>query len=67
MVEEIESEYENITPFFHFDILDQNGLSIYTSQDYGCNTLMYLSNSDIKELSLNESEELFFIKILGIK
>ena len=67
MVEEIESEYENITPFFHFEILDQNGLSIFTSQDFGCNTLMYLTMSDIKELSLNENEEVFFIKIPEIK
>ncbi|WP_299515276.1 hypothetical protein [uncultured Rummeliibacillus sp.] len=63
MVEEIDSEYENITPFFHFNILDKNGLSIFTSQDYGCNTLMYLTMSDIKELSLNENEKLFFVKI----
>ena len=32
-----------ITPFFHFDILDAEGGSLFSSQDHGDNTLFYLS------------------------
>jgi hypothetical protein len=39
------------SPFFHFDILDENDLSIYTSQDFGDNVLMYLTESDFEKLT----------------
>lgn len=63
MVEEIESEHENITPFFCFDILYKNGQSIFSSQDYGCNTLMYLTDSDFKEFTFSEEQKHFFINL----
>lgn len=63
MVEEIELDYEKITPFFHFDILNENGFSIFTSQDYGDNTLMYLTEADFKELAFNKKQKDFLISL----
>lgn len=39
-------ESQSITPFFHFDILDAKGESLFSSQDHGDNTLFYLSEEE---------------------
>lgn len=39
-------ESQSITPFFHFDILDAKGESLFSSQDNGDNTLFYLSEKE---------------------
>jgi hypothetical protein len=39
------------SPFFHFDILNENAMPIYTSQDFGDNVLMYLTESDFEKLT----------------
>lgn len=44
-------DHITISPFFHFDILCENGLSIYTSQDFGENVLMFLNNEDLAKLA----------------
>lgn len=47
--------HDHITPFFHFDILNSLGESIYTSQDNGVNLLMYLEDEAFEKISqLNE-------------
>jgi len=35
-----------ISPFFYFDIIDEEGISIFTSQDNGDNVLMFLTEQD---------------------
>lgn len=39
-------ESQSITPFFHFDILDVKGESLFSSQDHGDNTLFSLSEEE---------------------
>ncbi|MCR2822220.1 hypothetical protein [Lederbergia panacisoli] len=39
-----------ISPFFHFDIIDEKGISIFSSQDNGDNTLIFLSKKDIASI-----------------
>jgi len=34
------------TPFFHFDITSEEGISIFTSQDHGDNTLMSITEKE---------------------
>lgn len=54
-------ESRSITPFFHFDILDAKGESLFSSQDHGDNTLFYLSEGEREALKqrglLNEDFE----------
>ncbi|WP_172370418.1 hypothetical protein [Sporosarcina jiandibaonis] len=39
------------SPFFHFDILDENDESIYTSHDFGDDVLMFLTPTDFEKLT----------------
>ena len=39
------------SPFFHFDILNENDVSIYTSQDFGDNVLLFLTALDFEKLT----------------
>ncbi|MBS4201827.1 hypothetical protein KHA93_19670 [Bacillus sp. FJAT-49732] len=36
-----------ISPFFHFDIINEDGIPIFTSQDNGDNLLMFLTEEDL--------------------
>ncbi len=46
-------EYDKEAPFFHFDIVDDQDISIYTSQDYGSNVLIYLTEEDFINVTQN--------------
>lgn len=46
LVQIMPEESQSITPFFHFDILDAKGESLFSSQDHGDNTLFYLSKEE---------------------
>lgn len=41
---------EKITPFFHINIVDKFGNEIYSSQDFGDNLLLFLTEHDLKLL-----------------
>lgn len=43
----IKENHMTVSPFFYFDIICENGLSIYSSQDFGENVLMFLTHEDL--------------------
>lgn len=44
-------EHVHLTPFFHFDIVNKNGESIFTSQDHGESTLLYCTAYELLEIT----------------
>jgi len=42
----MDEDHVFISPFFYFDIIDEEGISIFTSQDNGDNVLMFLTEQD---------------------
>ena len=51
IINSMQEDHITNSPFFHFDILDENDVSIYTSQDFGDNVLMFLPASDFEKLT----------------
>lgn len=51
LLNSMNEEHITISPFFHFDILCEQGISVFTSQDFGENVLMFLSNEDVTKLN----------------
>ena len=51
LLNSMNEEHITISPFFHFDILCEQGISVFTSQDFGENVLMFLTNEDVTRLN----------------
>ena len=51
IIKSMQEDHIPNSPFFHFDILNENDVSIYTSQDFGDNLLLYLTESDFERLT----------------
>jgi hypothetical protein len=51
IIKGMQEDHITNSPFFHFDILNENDMPIYTSQDFGDNVLMLLTESDFEKLT----------------
>jgi hypothetical protein len=58
----IKSE-QRISPFFHFDVLDGNGDSLCTAQDFGETVLMELTEGDLSALFADGFDLSFLIAL----
>ncbi|MCT6923720.1 hypothetical protein [Metasolibacillus sp.] len=51
VLENTDDMSEKITPFFHINIVDHFGNEMYSSQDFGDNLLLFLTEYDLKLLA----------------
>lgn len=64
MIEQnVRSNRSTISPYFHFDILNEKEESIYTSQDFGDNTLLCLKEFELNKLAATFSGTHVFISL----
>lgn len=62
ILKSVKEDQVHITPFFHFDILDENEDSIFTSHDCGDDVLMFLTELDFNEINNDLVEEIVFLE-----
>ncbi|TWT14350.1 hypothetical protein [Planomicrobium sp. CPCC 101079] len=59
----IHKSEDRLTPFFHFDVLSEEGESLCTSQDFGSSILMALTVSDLRILAADGFDLNFLISL----
>ncbi|TWT25889.1 hypothetical protein [Planomicrobium sp. CPCC 101110] len=63
VLHQIQKCENQLSPFFHFDVLDEEGESICTAQDFGTSILVALNISDLRILAADGFDLNFLISL----
>jgi hypothetical protein len=56
-------KHEHLTPFFHFDVVNNDGKSIFTSQDHGGITMVFCTAEEFSEITSGLVDTKLLIKL----